>query len=106
MAIANLLNQSVTIYAKAVRNRYGKTTFDSGTLYAARFEQTNKTISTVQSDKEPIDGVVFLNSDCVVDVGDKVVYNSQDYRVLRRSNVPGANGKTHHVELMVQLWSL
>lgn len=106
MSIANLLNQDIVIYTKGALDGYGKPTFGSGASYKARFEQQNTTIATVQNDREPIDGKVFVMPECVVGIGDKLTYDGEDYRVMRRSKNVVGSGVLSHQELLVQLWSI
>lgn len=106
MSISNLLNQTITLTAQGEQDKFGKASFSSGTDYNARFERTNKTIHTKENTVEPIDGVVFLSSDVTVSLGDRIVYDSQTYRVMKISEPPIGNGVIHHKELLVQEWNL
>ena len=102
MSFAGLLNQSGTIAAKGAINKYGKFTYGSDTTVSMRFQKTKKIITTVDKDKEPIDGIVFVGPNVSVDTGDKVVYDGLTYKVMVVSPIVLGNGQTHHKELMVQ----
>lgn len=104
--IQGLMNQSLRIYARTGVDRYGNHEGSTGVTVRCRFELTSKTITTKDNEREPVDGIVFVGPSVTVNVGDRVRYNSRDYRVLRMSEVVGGTGKTHHKELMVQLWKL
>ena len=105
MAIAHLLNQLVTIYSQSAGvDKHGNVTFSSGSAVLGRFQRTNKTIVTDTKEIEPIDGIVFLSADVTVEVGDKLTYAGEAYRVMKRSSHIVGNGRLHHTELMVQLW--
>lgn len=106
MSIASFFNQDIVIYTKGALDGHGKPTFGGAVSYKARFEQENTTITTVQNEREPIDGKVFVSADCVVGIGDKLTYDDTDYRVMRRSKIVVGSGTLHHQELLVQLWSI
>lgn len=106
MAITHLLNQTVTLRNPAgTRDRHGKPALDAGASLKARFQRTYKTIVTEQRDREPIHAVVFTGPSTVVEIGAKVTYESEDYRVMQVSDIRLGNGQVHHYELMCQLWS-
>lgn len=106
MALSTLLNQTVTISAKGPANEVGEITFSTATDYPARFEEADGTIMTAQKEREPIDGRVFVDADCLVAVGDKLVYNEVEYKVMRVSKDIGGPGSLHHSELVVQECSM
>lgn len=106
MALTHLLNQTISVQEPTgARDMHGKKALSSATEYRARFERTYKTIITAEREREPIHGIVFVDDDTDIDVGSKVTYDSNAYRVMERSDLVLGNGKVHHRELMVQLWS-
>lgn len=106
MAISGLLNQTVSIKnASGTRDLHGKRALGTAFSVSARFERTYKTIVTEDREKEPIHGVVFVPTGTSVSVGDKIVYGTDEYRVINRLDHVGRNGSIHHIELLVQLWS-
>ena len=106
MAITHLLRQTAVIRnPSGTTDLHGKPTLSTGTTVKARFERTHKTIVTAQREREPIHGIVFVSPDTTVEIGAKVTYDSQDYRVIDRADVVGRNGQVHHYELFCQLWS-
>lgn len=107
MAIAHLTKQSITIAAPTgTLTRQGKMTFDDAVSYNARVERTQKTISTPEKEREPIDAIVFIETSDTITKGSKLVYDSQNYRVMSVSDVVGSIGSRHHYELMCQLWNI
>lgn len=106
MEISGLLNQTGQIAVRTTRDRHGQLTYAAAADVAMRFEQTNRTIQTPENEKEPIDAVVFVGPTVSVELGDKVIYNSVSYKVMRKSTVPGRDGSTHHLELLVQKWNV
>lgn len=106
MSLDSFLNQDIIIYTKGALDGHGRPTFGPAVDYKARFEQENTTITTVQNEREPIDGKVFVSTSCTVGIGDKLTYDETDYRVMRRSKIVVGSGALHHQELLVQLWSI
>lgn len=106
MSINHLLNQSATLSTKGSVDKYGQNSFGSATSIKVRFEKTKKTIKTINKEEEPIDGVVFVNPNITVAVGDKLTYQSVEYRVMKSSPIVKGNGVVNHHELLVQEWNL
>ena len=96
------MNMPITIYNSAGTDRTGKQTFGSGTATKCRFRQTNGTITTATNEIEPVDGVVITKATETINIGDKIAYNSLNYKVLTKLVSIGANGNPHHFELKVQ----
>ena len=106
MSINGLLNQSVTVELNtSAVGKHGESSFSTGVEYQARFQKTTKSIVNKEGDRIPINGIVFLPADAVITNGSRLTYGSDIYRVMSNEPVPGANGVTHHVELLVQSWS-
>lgn len=105
MSLASLLNQTVIISQGGGPNKYGKHTFAAGVSYAARFERTTKVIRSAQKEDEPIDGIVFIGPSATFDIGDKLVFDSVDYRIMTKSEIVDGAGAIRHRELMVQRWN-
>jgi len=102
MSYASLLNQTGTIANRSTTDRHGKYSYGSATSVRMRFQKTSKVINTVNNDKEPIDGIVFLPPTTTVDKGDKLVFGGVNYKVMTVSPIILGNGQTHHIEVMVQ----
>lgn len=106
MSFLGLLRQTITVRnPSGTKDLHGKDAFGSATDIRARFERTYKTIVTAQREREPIHAIAAIPSTANVQVGAKVTFGSDLYRVLERADVPGRNGSVHHYELMLQLWS-
>lgn len=106
MSIDHLLKQSCTISAKGGQNKVGQTSFGAAVTYSCRFQKTNRTIVTSQSEKEPIDGIVFLPSSASFNLEDKLVFAGTSYRVMRIEPMVDGAGATRHFEAMVQRWNV
>jgi hypothetical protein len=106
MSINQLLNQTITVkIPTGSHDVHGKPALGAEVEYRARIERTYKTIITPNKDREPVHAVGFVGPDSNIPIGSQVVYGSDTYRVLQRSDVVGRRGRLHHNELMLQLWS-
>lgn len=106
MSFNALLRQTISVKNRdGARDLHGKRALGDSTEYRARFERTYKTIVTPEREREPIHGIVFVPKDAEINIGAQVTYGSEEFRVLERQDVVGRNGRTHHYELLVQLWS-
>lgn len=106
MSLASLLNQTITISTAGGRDKFGNTVNGSAVSYSARFEKKTKTIVTEQSDRTPIHGSVFVGPGTVVAKGDKVNFESQDYKVMEIAPMVDGRGNVRHTELLVQRWTM
>lgn len=106
MNLDHLLKQECTISTAGAQDKFGKKTQGEGVSYACRFQKVNKVIATVQREKEPINGLVWLTSTAVVSVGDKLIFGEQDYRVMTVEPMIDGAGATRHIEVMVQEWNV
>lgn len=104
MSYLGLLNQSASFEAQTGKDKNGVASYAAPVSTHVRFEPVSKSVMTATNERVPIDGVVFCAADLSVTVGDRMICQSQKYKVVKRAAVPGANGRTHHIELMVQLW--
>ncbi len=106
MAINQLLNQTGTLEnPTGSSDRHGNLGFTDAATIAMRFERSTRTIVTKEREREPIDGTVFVAPNVSVSMGARITFDSQRYRVMRVTTATLGNGKTHHIELLVQSWS-
>lgn len=118
MSYLGLLNQSVTIYGKSSRTRYGRENYGSGTATKARIEQADKTVfqapigvSSQGTEVIPINATIFVSGDTAVEVGDKITTTATDessesisYKVMRKKVATDGRGSAHHITLECQKW--
>lgn len=105
MSVESLSNQTVTIYPQGQRDKYNKLSYGAGVDSRARFTKTSKTIVTPQNEKEPIDGIVTIPGNPAAESGDKLVYGSDNYRIMAKKEAIAGDGSVHHITLQVQKWS-
>lgn len=106
MSINGLLRQSVTIYPQGTRDKFNKLSWGSGVAVSARFQKTSKVITTVQNEREPIDGYVDVLGSVVVEIGDKLVYDAVNYKVMTVKEAIDGSGNVHHKTVLVQRWNV
>lgn len=106
MGLGDLLNQSISVQnPTATRDKHGNPGVGSASSVACRAERTNKVISTPERERDPIHLLVMIGSGSTVNIGAKVTYNGDEYRVLSKTDAVGGDGAVHHYELACQLWS-
>lgn len=104
MSLASLLNQTGTLYSKSTKDLAGRPSQVNGRSIRCRFEQVKKTIVTQAGKTEPIDGLAFFAGDETATPGDKFVFSSQNYRIMKVAPIIVGGGQTHHLEAFLQLW--
>lgn len=104
MPINALLNQTITVYNKSSLDKFGRESFGSGSSVKARMEVSRKSRLLPTGDTMTIDAKCFLSSAATVSRGDKVSYDSVDYKVTDIHKAIGGNGAVHHLELELQKW--
>lgn len=100
------LNQTITLSGSDVQDKFGKTSYSSGTDYLCRFQKVTKNIVTAQNELTPISAIVFLGPDTVVDIGYKAIFGTSDYKVMSVEPMIDRYGRTRHYELSLQEWNL
>jgi hypothetical protein len=105
MSVSSLSGQTVTIYPQGVRDKFNKITWGSGVVHRCRFQKTSQVITTVQKEREPIDGIAMISGNPSVEIGDKLAYTVDNYKVMTKKENIDAHGNVHHVTLKVQKWS-
>jgi len=87
------------------RSKTGRAALGVGTVTKGRFQRKYKTIVTAEKEREPIHGEVWIAPDTTCSVGAQITYDSDLFRVIEIAGIPLGNGKIHHQEALVQLWS-
>lgn len=104
--IAANLNQTLSLYSDGVVDKFGKVTYGAAVSYPCRFQKVTRTMVTPQHELTPIDGIVFLGPDTIVDIGYKLTFDSKDYKVMSVEPLVDGRGRIRHYELKVQRFSL
>lgn len=111
MSLSSLFNQQITIYNKASFDRYGREQVGSGSTHKARVQVTSK--PRLQFAPEGGSGtqyiiaaVVYLKPDVTVNEGDKITYNSVNYRVHAKHLPTDGTGQTNHIKLELTKWQI
>ncbi len=104
MAITSFFNQIVGIRNRTSKDLHGKQSYGALVSTLGRFEKKRMTIATSNREREPIDGIVFFGAMETVEVGDLVVYQTKNYKVMAKEEMVDGKGQLHHFELKVQTW--
>ena len=104
MSINSLLNQTITHYPNAGKDRYGRDLDGSGTSYNARFQYASDERILPNGQVVTIDAIVYVAPDVTVNVDDRIDYGGERYRVHGKSTPVDMNGNTHHIKLKLTKW--
>lgn len=104
MSFTGLLNQTLSLNTVTTKDRYGRENYSTASDIECRFQKSNKVVLKSNGETQAIDAIIFVNSDCTVNVDDKVTYSNDDYKVVNKNSVAGRNGSIHHIELQVIKW--
>lgn len=104
--INHLLQHTISVQNPgSTRDKSGRVSLGSASNIKSRFQRRYKTIVTAERDKEPIHAEIWVGAGDTIERGAKVTYQSEEYRVMEVSGIPLGNGKIHHYEALLQLWS-
>lgn len=99
-----MLNQQIIIASKTGYNAYGRETVIGSTTVQARFQRTNKQKLLPNGSVVTIEATVYVPSDTVVVIDDKVTYDGVDYKVYGIYTAVDGTGKTNHLKLDLTKW--
>lgn len=111
MSFQSLTNQSISIYNKASYDRYGREQVGSATTVKARFQKTSQPSFEYASNGSRevqfvIKGIAYVAPSTTVSEGDKVAYDSVNYRVHNISKQIDGTGQVHHLKLELTKWQI
>lgn len=101
MPIADLLNQTLTWTPKSTVNKYGEQSFGTAQSVRGRLEAVTKIIKGPQGEDIGTDAEFFMESSDSPAFGDKITYDSVDYRIIKIDKSWG-RGAHHHWEGYLQ----
>jgi hypothetical protein len=105
MSVSTLSRQTVSIYPQGVRDKFNRISWGSAVVHRCRFQKISQVIATAEKEREPIDGLAMISGNPTVEIGDKLVYGVDNYKVMaKKENIDGI-GNVNHVTLKVQKWS-
>jgi hypothetical protein len=102
--INGLLNQVITISSKTGYNSYGREVTTAATSVYARFQKTNKQKLLPNGSMITVEAIVYVPSDTVVVIDDKVTYGGIDYKVYGIYTAVDGAGRTNHLKLELTKW--
>lgn len=104
MGINSMLNQQITIASKTGYNAYGRETVTGATIVQARFQKSSKQRLLPNGTLLTIEAIVYVPSDTVVVIDDKVTYGGIDYKVYGIYTAIDGTGNTNHLKLELCKW--
>jgi hypothetical protein len=104
MSLTDLFNQTITIASKTGYNEYGRETTSGATAIQSRFQKTNKQRLLPNGSMITIVATVYVPSDTVVVVDDKVTYGGNTYKVYGIYTAVDGTGATNHLKLELTKW--
>lgn len=104
MSITGLMNQTITISTKSGYNAYGRETVGVETDVVARFQKKTKMKVLPNGSVLTIEAIVYVPSDTVVGVDDKVTYSGSDYKVHGIYEAVDGQGRKNHLKIELIKW--
>lgn len=104
----NLHVHDVTIYHSPSLDAYGRQSWSTSVSTKGRFLKKKKRMIDDQGEETTSDAELWvINSNKDLDsvaVGDKVTYDSEDYRIMTLNEATKATGGHHHFEMVLKSW--
>ena len=105
------MRQTITLYNRSGFDRYGKEVVGSGTTVKARVQPTSKVrfqygAEGSQQTQYVITAIIYLPPGTTVNEGDKITYNSLDYRVHGKSEGINGVGGANHIKVECTKWQM
>lgn len=100
------MRQSVTFYTTETVDKTGSTSWSGANTVKARVEPTHKRIFNERGSE--VQAELFAAIDSEIDTppsqGNKMVYNSKEYRIEAIEPIIAGNGNIHHYEIYLTRW--
>ena len=104
MSVQSLLRQSLTTYAVSGYGSDGRETVGSATTHPCRFQATTRTRLLPNNTLVTIEATAYVAPTVTIAIGDKVTYDSNDYKVIGKYSTPNGGGDTEFVKLELARW--
>lgn len=104
MTPVGFFNQSITVSSKTGNNRYARATFGEGDENNARFQIKNKSRLLPNGQVVMIEAIMYCKGDLNININDKVVYGTNNYKVYSKSEAIDGEGNINHLKLEVVKW--
>jgi uncharacterized protein YigA (DUF484 family) len=103
--LKHLLKDTLTIYSTVTHNEYNEETFSDSHEYMGRFQLKNKLFLNDKNEQIQADALVYIEKEATgVDIGTKITFNEQDYRVVAVKSALNDLNNLHHYEVWLQRW--
>jgi plastocyanin len=105
MSLSGLLNQTITLYGKAGLDKYGRENYGVSSSVKCRFQKKTSTRLLPNGQVKVIEATVYLPATTTINVGDKVTYQTIDYKVYGRYDAIDGTGATNHIKVELTKWA-
>ncbi len=103
----HLFHDAITLYTSHTLNDYGENVDGTGTSTTGRYVEKNIMIEDKKGQKKQADGLIQLKSSVTgVEVGQKVMVNSVDFRIMKIIEAKDGKGNTRKYRLIVKKTSV
>jgi head-tail adaptor len=79
----HFFNDALTIYQNQAVDEYGRETWGVGIPVNGRFSEENKVLFNAKGETITSDASIHVPAETEIDNGSRVVFDSQDYRVIK-----------------------
>lgn len=102
--ITEYLRESVTVTPKGTMGKDGKYAFD-GTAYSAmaRVSDSKRTVRSASHDEVISDREFWMEHDCGIAIGDKILWNSTNHEVLQIYKPAHIDGSASHIKVWAKV---
>ncbi len=104
MSSTSLMNQSIALYTAGGFDRYGKEQVGSATTVRARVQQVSKVRILPNGTQYTIEAIIYVPSDTTISEGDKIRFDTKNFRVHGISTAIDGRGNTEHKKIEVTKW--
>lgn len=104
MTYASLLNQTGTLYPKAIYNKMGRVQTSTGVSVRCRFQQ--KTVRKLMANGQvlTIEAIAYLPADSTVATDDRFDYGSSKFKVVSKYEGVGGSGNVENIKIELIKW--
>jgi hypothetical protein len=79
----HFFNDALTIYLETSKGEYGRDSWGLGTAVNGRFVDASHSLKNAKGEVINADALAHLPADTEIEIGSKVVFNTDNYRVIK-----------------------
>ena len=102
----HLFRQNIIVYTSQSLDRYAEVDYATSQTYKGRFVFTDQVIRVGNNETIQADAKVFLPTEVSgLKIGDKLVYNSEEFKIISFKEARDDLGNSRYYKVMVQRWN-